>query len=99
MADNKNPKLCPKPAYCRFATKCKKVDEKIRKQLKKQGYVWVSLEEFEEEEKFRNEVEETLEKLGYVRVDTEKHLWKLELEKRKVELDIFESRKECPENV
>lgn len=99
MADNKNTRLCPKPGYCRFATRCEKVDERIRKQLKKQGYVWVSLEEFEEEEKFRDEVEETLEKLGYFLDDAEKHLWKLELEKRKVELDIFESRQQCPENV
>ena len=39
MADNKNPKLCPKPAYCRFATRCSKVDERIRKQLRRQHQV------------------------------------------------------------
>lgn len=99
MADNKNPKLCPKPAYCRFATRCERIDSKLRKQLKKQGNALVSLEEFQEDEEFRIETEEQLKKMGYVLVNEKTHLWKLDFEDRKVELDIFESRQECPENV
>ena len=96
MADNKNPKLCPKLAYCRFATKCERIDSKLRKQLEKQGHALVSLEQFEEKE-FRTETEEQLKKMGYIEVNKKTHLWKLDMEQRKVELDIFESRQECPE--
>lgn len=99
MADNKNPKLCPKPAYCRFATKCKRIDPKLRKQLEKQGHSLVSLEEFQEDEEFRTETEEQLKKMGYVLVNEKTHRWKLDFENRKLELDIFEGRQECPEIV
>ena len=99
MADNKNPKLCPKLAYCRFATRCLKIDERIRKQLRRQGHALVSLEEFQEDEEFRTETEEQLKKMGYSELNKKNHLWKLDMEQNKVELDIFESRQECPDNV
>ena len=34
-----------------------------------------------------------------IEVNKKTHLWKLDMEQNKVELDIFESRQECPDNV
>lgn len=86
---------CPNAGYCKYVTRCYRVNERIRKKLEEQGYYIVYLEQYRDLEQ-RADYEKVLKSLGYKLIDEEKKIWRLDLEQSLIELDIFEMRQNCP---